>query len=234
MSNGKFRLHPLTKEKFSRGDWNEDETKRFLSYRTNHVKKNGEYAERWATPEKYEKQIRHLRESKIKYMSQNTKIDLPKRKNPLTNEHFKVGDRRQDGYRFIRYAPESCSTGQYTAEIFMSPKAYLKFRVGITYTKLKKRAKANNVPLKIDKEYLLEIFPTNKICPVFGIKMSFGGNDRRNSPSVDRLIPELGYVPKNVVWVSQEANQLKSDRTSSELRAIANWIENQPIYQKYQ
>ena len=60
-----------------------------------------------------------------------------------------------------------------------------------------------------------------------------GGNDRSISPSVDRLIPEKGYVNGNVSWVSLLANLVKNERTSTELRMIADWIEQQEIYKEH-
>ena len=66
-------------------------------------------------------------------------------------------------------------------------------------------------------------------CLILDIEIDFAGK-RRSSPSVDRLIPELGYIRGNVIWVSLLANVVKKDRTPIELRLIADWIEKQPVY----
>ena len=72
------------------------------------------------------------------------------------------------------------------------------------------------------------------ICPILEKKMEFGGGKNRSlSPSVDRLIPKKGYVKGNVSWVSLLANLVKNERTSTELRMIADWIERQEIYKEY-
>ena len=47
---------------------------------------------------------------------------------------------------------------------------------------------------------------------------------RWNSPSIDRIDPEGGYVPGNVVVISWRANQLKLDGNAHELRLIAEWV----------
>jgi hypothetical protein len=47
-------------------------------------------------------------------------------------------------------------------------------------------------------------------CPVLGLPLSFEGH-QDYSPSVDRIIPRLGYIPKNIIVVSFRANRLKSD-----------------------
>ena len=69
-------------------------------------------------------------------------------------------------------------------------------------------------------------------CPILETEMDLGG-DRFTSPSIDRLKPELGYTKGNAVWVSFLANIVKRERTPSQLRRIAEWIEEQPIYKKY-
>lgn len=43
---------------------------------------------------------------------------------------------------------------------------------------------------------------------------------RPASPSLDKIIPSLGYVPGNVRIISARANLLKNDATVDELRAI--------------
>lgn len=44
-----------------------------------------------------------------------------------------------------------------------------------------------------------------------------------NSPSLDKIVPELGYVKGNIVVVSLRANQIKSDATIEELQAVAKF-----------
>lgn len=62
------------------------------------------------------------------------------------------------------------------------------------------------------------------MCPILGQEMVFGG-ETNNSPSIDRVLPHLGYTSGNVAWVSKIANTLKSDRTANELRMIADWMD---------
>lgn len=64
-------------------------------------------------------------------------------------------------------------------------------------------------------------------CPALGIRFTTksvrGGHDA--SPSLDRLIPELGYVPGNVRVISKRANKIKTDATLEEIRAVCSWLE---------
>jgi hypothetical protein len=61
-----------------------------------------------------------------------------------------------------------------------------------------------------------------KYCPVLGIELRV--NERHvgpDSPSIDRIIPELGYVPGNVIVVSHLANTIKSYATVDQLLRVA-------------
>lgn len=84
------------------------------------------------------------------------------------------------------------------------------------------RARISGAPFTLAVEDI--IIPTN--CPILGIplfqaKGQRGGSD--NSPSLDKIKPELGYVPGNVIVISNRANRLKSDASIRELREIASF-----------
>lgn len=83
------------------------------------------------------------------------------------------------------------------------------------------RAKKQGIPFDITKE---DIFiPTH--CPVLGIELKPGKiMTRDNSPSIDRLIPSLGYVRGNVEVISWRANSLKRDGTLEELELLVQWL----------
>lgn len=67
----------------------------------------------------------------------------------------------------------------------------------------------------------LEDFVVPDICPVLGIPLEKNVKHMRdNSPSVDRIRPELGYVKGNVRVISQRANRLKCDATAAELKLV--------------
>lgn len=64
-----------------------------------------------------------------------------------------------------------------------------------------------------------------ELCPVLGIRLQIGGGPQQDSsPSIDRIIPKLGYVRGNVVVISHRANRLKGDATYTELERIASWL----------
>jgi len=88
------------------------------------------------------------------------------------------------------------------------------------YQNIKTRSKKNNVPFNIDLEDI--VIP--KICPVLGIEIiPFDNSD--HSPSIDKLIPELGYTKGNINVISKRANMIKSNATLEELKMIYLWME---------
>ncbi len=67
-------------------------------------------------------------------------------------------------------------------------------------------------------------------CPVLDVPLDYMGRRGKynpNSPSLDRIIPERGYVKGNVVVISVRANTIKNNATVEELRRIAKWLEEQ-------
>ena len=87
------------------------------------------------------------------------------------------------------------------------------------------RAKKSGVPFDLTEEYLESIW--TGYCPVFRQRMAqprSGKRSDKTQPSLDRLIPHKGYVRGNVVWISNKANTIKSDATSSEIQAVADWL----------
>lgn len=95
-------------------------------------------------------------------------------------------------------------------------------------TGARKRAKKNNIPFNLTEDYLKSIYPSDMICPVLGFEMSVGKDENGwmdTSPSLDRIVPEKGYVQGNVVVISMRANAIKRDATPEELRKIADFYE---------
>ena len=77
-----------------------------------------------------------------------------------------------------------------------------------------KRALEYNLPFDIISEDL--ILELN--CPILGIPLIFDSpKPSHNSPSLDRVIPELGYVKGNIEVVSMLANQMKSNANKEQL-----------------
>lgn len=79
----------------------------------------------------------------------------------------------------------------------------------------KQRAKKYNLPFTITLSDVLIAWPANNHCPIFPeiefrARTLFAGPlERSCSPSLDKIRPELGYVPGNIAVISYRANTLK-------------------------
>ncbi len=90
------------------------------------------------------------------------------------------------------------------------------------YHLAKHRAKKHNIPFTITQEHIQ--IPAH--CPVLGMPLRPGkGRAHCGSPTLDRIIPTVGYVPGNVRVISFRANQLKSNGSARELRQVAEDLE---------
>lgn len=84
----------------------------------------------------------------------------------------------------------------------------------------KSRAKKAGVPFSLTVADV--VMP--EICPILALRLvQAKGRPSDNSPSLDRIVPALGYVPGNVRVISNRANKLKSDGTREELMLVALW-----------
>lgn len=85
----------------------------------------------------------------------------------------------------------------------------------------KGRAKKFSVPFTIDVSDI--IIPT--VCPVLKIPLIPNkGKICQNSPTLDRVIPHLGYVPGNIAVVSARANTIKNNASKEELALVLQWL----------
>lgn len=85
----------------------------------------------------------------------------------------------------------------------------------------KRRAKLQGVPFDIVEEDIT----IPEYCPILGIKLENCGN-QGSAPSLDKLIPSLGYVKGNVSVISYRANMLKNNMTLEEITRMAEWANN--------
>jgi len=85
----------------------------------------------------------------------------------------------------------------------------------------KQRAKKKGLPFNIEPSDI--VVPSH--CPALGIPLSFSkGRAADCSPSLDRLVPSLGYVKGNIAVISKRANSIKGNANAREVRAVADWL----------
>lgn len=85
------------------------------------------------------------------------------------------------------------------------------------------RARRKELPFNLTLDDI--IIPT--ACPILGIPLStIRGKRTDNTPSLDRKVPEKGYVKDNIAIVSWRANRLKNDASLGELKRIVAYLES--------
>ena len=96
---------------------------------------------------------------------------------------------------------------------------------GITREQLViRRLKLKAAKLGIPFNITIEDVKTPSYCPILGIPLIYANIcSTDNSPSIDRIIPKLGYIKGNVVVISRRANRIKNDATISELQKISDF-----------
>jgi hypothetical protein len=69
------------------------------------------------------------------------------------------------------------------------------------------------------------------LCPVLGMPIDYGRKQRLgpgdDSPSIDRIVPALGYVAGNVRIMSFRANRIRNNATLDDLRKLVLYLESQ-------
>ena len=103
------------------------------------------------------------------------------------------------------------------------------FTVAFLGAKRRNRNKLKK-PFTITREYLKEIFPKNKTCPVlsieFKVNQAIGENhptNNYNSATLDRVDNDKGYEIGNVMWVCSKVNQIKSSATPDEIIKVGEF-----------
>lgn len=173
--------------------------------------------EYWKNPEKYRAKANEYRLSHPEWKKKSDREWMAKKRaaNPAyvrrESEQFKI-------YRKKNQKRLQAST---LAWAHRNPGVYL-------FHNAKGRAKKLGLAFDIDRTDI--VIP--ETCPVLGIPINATVRGRRgfhpNSPSIDRIIPELGYVRHNVKVISNLANILKRTEANPEnLRLVADYIERE-------
>jgi hypothetical protein len=88
----------------------------------------------------------------------------------------------------------------------------------------RKRAIKKHLPFSIKPADVPKI---PLVCPILGIVLKKGvgkPGSIASSPTLDRIVPNKGYVPGNIQVISQRANVIKNDATPEEVMKVAEWM----------
>lgn len=110
---------------------------------------------------------------------------------------------------------------EYRLEI-QTKKGYIKHML----IRAKKRAKTKGLKFNLTEEDI--VIPDK--CPILCIPIEYKytgqrGGQTANSPSVDRIDNNKGYVKGNIRIISNKANALKSDMTIAQVKRLLNYME---------
>jgi len=95
----------------------------------------------------------------------------------------------------------------------------------------KARARKQNVPCDLTIEYLKSLVVSH--CPItqepldWEMRQVINGHPTPRSPSLDKIIPSLGYVPGNCAFLSHRGNAIKSNGTMEEHSRVIDYIVTQ-------
>ena len=163
-------------------------------------------------------------------------IEPKKRINPDTLKVFVNGDKtiiNGEQKFFCQYRTKRAyelDGEYYYHEDWGNADQFLRYKVSRSVARFKARSKDERIPFNLDSDYLYEIFPKDYICPVLGIKMKWGDAFKKyagdSSPSLDKIIPNKGYVKGNVIWISWRANDIKKNATVDELEQVLSFYKN--------
>ncbi len=83
----------------------------------------------------------------------------------------------------------------------------------------KHRAKDQKLPFNLT----IEDLSIPESCPVLGLRLLSGPTIRDASPTLDRIIPQLGYTKGNVIVISMLANRIKSNATPDQIIQVGQF-----------
>jgi len=131
----------------------------------------------------------------------------------------------------LRFISDSCATiGDYHTSY------YSKHPERVMVKGARGRAKEHGVPFGITAKYIKSCFPKDGCCPITRQPFERGsGKCGPQSMSLDRIIPDLGYISGNIAVISHLANTIKQNCTEPEVfRRIADYIEaaQRPLFRE--
>ncbi len=94
-------------------------------------------------------------------------------------------------------------------------------------TSIRRRSEAQSIPFDLDYKYLIDIYEQQKgLCYYSGLKMNIDGKAKdvggakADALSVDKIIPEKGYVKGNIVFCLNSINIFKGNQEMFDFKNI--------------
>ena len=89
----------------------------------------------------------------------------------------------------------------------------------------KYNSKEKNIIFNINEKDIEELWPEDNKCPALGVDFILGvkgGSD--HSPSLDRIVPKLGYVKGNLQIISFLANKIMNNATPEQVIQVGEYF----------
>ena len=118
-----------------------------------------------------------------------------------------------------------CSSSCLKAATYKAQRQRPKWRIGQMVAQARKRARDKDLPFDINNRYMEKLWTGH--CEVTGTEFDLkpdGNRINRHAPSIDRIIPELGYVKGNVRLVTNHLNMAMSEYGLEALLELAKRI----------
>ena len=112
----------------------------------------------------------------------------------------------------------SCQTGKRTER---ARKIGSNEHIRVLLRDARYRAKKRNIKFTLTKEELKKL--VTDTCPILGMKLKIGIDNWQNSPSLDRIDNDKGYIKGNVIMVSHMANSIKNQATPDQIQKVATF-----------
>lgn len=131
------------------------------------------------------------------------------------DEYYKTHRQKEIKRALKNINKDRVKTNKYKRELMR------KNPVGYMLQRIRSRAKISGISFSLLKEDI--VIPTH--CPILGIPLQI--NDTTvgpGSPSLDRIVPEIGYVKGNVAVISHRANSIKNNASIEELEKVITWL----------
>ena len=159
-----------------------------------------------------------------------------RKQNPQKVQKTRQKDYQQNKDRYLEYNKQwHENNSDYRREYYQNNKEVFKERrkgknnrLREMFRSAKRRASNDCLPFDLTIEYMETIAMDH--CPVTGElldwELQFSEEGKRNAmaPSLDKIIPSLGYTQGNVAIICERMNRLKSDMTLEELNQLVDYV----------
>jgi hypothetical protein len=143
----------------------------------------------------------------------------------------KVKLQRQRAYQVRKQSPRAVKQKQQYNQTWYQKirKSGVSGKVQILLSSIRARVKQGKIPMDLDLDYLVSIATDD--CPVDGLPLDWEmnsvteGKATDRSPSLDRIVPSLGYVKGNVKFIANKWNTWKSNMLLRDLELIIAYME---------